>query len=296
MLRPDVLLRLVKGYLSAKLGKRALLPKDVWKLQGVLTGGTDTDIFREKIKYYWGKEPLEGYACTEAGILAFQTWTYKGMVFMPYGNFLEFIPFEEHIKNKQDKNYKPRTVLFSDLQPGIYELVFTNLLGGVFTRYRVGDLIECVALKDEAADINLPQIRFYSRGDDIIDLAGLVRFTEKTIWQVIEATSIKYVDWIARKEEVENKPILHIYMELKPGENLSEMEIDRMIRESFRNISVEFGDLENLLGKDHLLVTRLKDGAFGRYMDEQIRAGADLAHIKPTHMQAPDKVINRLMQ
>lgn len=296
MLRPDVIARLLKGYITAKLGKRALLPKDVWKLQGVLTGGTDTEIFREKIKYYWGKEPLEGYACTEAGILAFQTWTYKGMVFMPYGNFLEFIPFEEHIKSKQDKSYKPRTVLFSELQPGIYELVFTNLLGGVFTRYRVGDLIECVALKDEVANINLPQIRFYSRGDDIIDLAGLVRFTEKTIWQVIEATSIKYVDWIARKEELDNQPILHIYMELKPEGNLSEIEMDRLVRESFRNISTEFGDLENLLGKDHLIVTRLNDGAFAKYMDEQIKAGADLAHIKPTHMQAPDKVINRLMQ
>jgi hypothetical protein len=69
-----------------------------------------------------------------------------------------------------------------------------------------------------------------------------------------------------------------------------------MIRKSFRNISIEYSDLENLLGKDHLQITRIKDGAFSRYMDEQIRAGADLAHIKPTHMQAPDKVINRLLQ
>jgi len=295
MLRPNVLVRLIKGFISAKIGKRKLLPKDIWNLQGVLTGGTDTDIFREKIKYYWGKEPLEGYACTEAGILAFQSWTAKGMTFMPYGNFLEFIPYEDHIKFKQDKNFKPRTVLFSDLQPGIYELVFTNLLGGVFTRYRVGDLIECISLQDEVAGIMLPQIRFYSRGDDIIDLAGLVRFTERTIWQVIEGTKINYVDWVARKEELEGKPILHIYLELKPGDNATEAELDKLIRESFRTISLEFSDFENLLGEDHLLVTRIKDGAFARYMDEQMRAGADLAHVKPTHMQAPEKVIKRLM-
>jgi hypothetical protein len=295
MLRPDVLGRLLKGYFSAKIGKRALLPKDIWNLKGVLTGGTDTDIFREKIKYYWGRDPLEGYACTEAGILAFQSWTTKGMTFMPYGNFLEFIPYEDHIKYKQDHTFKPRTVLFSDLQPGIYELVFTNLLGGVFTRYRVGDLIECISLKDEEAGIMLPQIRFYSRGDDIIDLAGLVRFTEKTIWQVIEGSSIKYLDWVARKEELDEKPILHIYLELKPEDSSNEGELDEAIRKSFRAISLEFADLENLLGEDHLVVTRLKDGSFTRYMDEQIRAGADLAHIKPTHMQAPDKVIKRLL-
>lgn len=296
MLRPDVFFRLLKGFLCAKFNKRKLLPKDIWKLRGVLTGGTDTDIYRQKIKHYWGKEPLEGYACTEAGILAFQTWTFKGMTFMPYGNFLEFIPFEEHIKNKQDNQYKPRTVLMNELELGIYEIVFTSLLGGVFTRYRIGDMIEVIDLKDEEAGINLPQIRFYSRCDDIIDLAGLVRFTERTIWQVIEATAIPYTDWTARKEDLAGKPCLHIYIELLPGDTRSEDSIDKAIRESFRKVSSEFSDLESLIGKDHLIVTRLKDGAFADYMEEQRRNGADLAHIKPTHMQAAEKVIKRLLQ
>lgn len=295
MLKPNVLFRLLRGFLCAKFSKRKLLPKDIWKMQGVLTGGTDTDVYRERIKYYWGQEPLEGYASTETGILAFQTWTFKGMVFMPYGNFLEFIPFEEHIKNKQDSQYNPKTVLFNELKTGIYELVVTNLMGGVFTRYRIGDLIEVIALKDEEAGINLPQIRFYSRGDDIIDLAGFVRFTERTIWQVIEASSLKYVDFTARKEDDDGKPILHIYLELLAGDPTTEDEIDQLIRESFRKISVEFADLENVLGKNHLKVTRIKDGAFAQYMEEQRQNGSDLAHIKPNHMQAQDKVIKRLL-
>ena len=295
MLRPNVLFRLVKGYINAKIGKRNLLPKDIWNMKGVLTGGTDTDIFRKKIEYYWGKQPLEGYACTEGGIFAFQSWSYKGMTLVPDSNFYEFIPYDEHIKSRLDKNYKPKTLLFRDLEPGIYEMVFTNLLGGVFTRYRIGDLIEVISMQDEEIGINLPQIRFYSRGDDIIDLAGLVRLTERAIWLVIEQSGIEYVDWIARKEEKDGQPILHLYIEFPVGYSTSINQVDEMVRESFRKMNSEFSDFENMLGKENFVVTKLKDGAFATYMDEQRQAGADLAHLKPTHMQAPEKVIKRLL-
>jgi hypothetical protein len=295
MLKPSVLGRLIKGMINAKVGKRKMLPKDIWKMKGVLTGGTDTDIFRKKIEHYWGKQPLEGYACTEGGIFAFQSWSYKGMTLLPDSNFFEFIPYDEHIKSRIDKTYTPKTILFRDLIPGIYEMVFTNLLGGVFTRYRIGDLIEVVSMRDDEIGIELPQIRFYSRCDDIIDLAGLIRLTEKSIWLVIEATGIKYIDWIARKEEKEGKPILHLYLELPEGATSPMEDIEESLRIKFRAMNNEFGDFEKMLGKENFVVTRLKDGAFATYIDEQRKAGADLAHLKPTHMQAPEKVIKRLL-
>lgn len=295
MLKPSVLFRLLKGFFNAKIGKRNLLPKDIWNMKGVLTGGTDTDIFRKKIEYYWGKQPLEGYACTEGGIFAFQSWSYKGMTLVPDGNFYEFIPYEEHIKSRIDKSHTPKTILFRDLEPGIYEMVFTNLLGGVFTRYRIGDLIEVVSMRDAEIGIELPQIRFYSRCDDIIDLGGLIRLTEKAIWMVIEASGFKYVDWIARKEEINGKPVFHIYLELPLGDTTPIDSIEENLRTNFRKLNNEFGDFEKMLGKENFVVTRLKDGAFAKYMEEQRAAGADLAHLKPTHMQAPEKVIKRLL-
>jgi hypothetical protein len=295
MLKPSVFLRLVKGYLSAKLGKRNLLPKDIWNMKGVLTGGTDTEIFRKKIEYYWGKQPLEGYACTEGGIFGFQSWSYKGMTLVPDSNFYEFIPFDEHIKSRIDKNYTPRTLLFRDLKPGIYEMVFTNLLGGVFTRYRIGDLIEVVSMRDDEVGVDLPQIRFYSRCDDIIDLGGLVRLTEKAIWLVIEESKFRYVDWIARKEEKDGKPVLHLYLELADSETTPLDKIEAALRENFRTMNNEFADFEKMMGKENFIVTRLKNGVFAKYMEEQRAAGADLAHLKPTHMQAPEKVIKRLL-
>jgi hypothetical protein len=296
MFNPGVLYRLLSGMMAAKIKKRKMLPRDIWKLKGVMTGGTDTGIYRDRIKYFWGKEPLEGYASTEAGILAIQSWDFKGLTFLPDNNFLEFIPFEEHLKNKLDPTYVPQTLLMNELSKGIYELVFTNLLGGVFTRYRVGDLVEVISLRDDEININLPQFQFYSRCDGIIDLAGLARLTERSIWQVIESSKLSYVDWIARKEKVKGDSILHIYLELNEKEDRNEEDLTMVIKEGLIKVIGEFSDLELITGRNNLLVTRLANGSFKRYMDEQRRAGADLAHVKPPHMQPTDKVMTKFLK
>ena len=69
-----------------------------------------------------------------------------------------------------------------------------------------------------------------------------------------------------------------------------------LLHKGLRDTSQEFVDLEEISGKKHLFVTKLPTGAFAKYIDEQRKAGADLAQLKPNHMQAPDKIINRLMQ
>lgn len=186
-------------------------------MKGILAGGTDTDIYKQKIETYWGHLPFEGYACTEGGTMAIQGWNYKSLIFLPHANFLEFIPIEEHNRNKQDLGYRPKTVLFSELQPGIYELVFTNFHGGVFSRYRVGDLFEVTALQDDEIGCRLPQLRYYSRINDLIDLGGLVRFTEKDVWTILESSGCPYQDWVVCKEFIDKEPILHLYIELKPS-------------------------------------------------------------------------------
>ena len=296
MLRPHILFRLIRAMSIARFNQRKMLPKDLWKLKGIMSGGTDTDIYRQRIKHYWGREPLEGYACTEGGTMAMQSWNYKGMTFFPYANFLEFIPYDEYLKNKQDPAYQPEPRLYNELQPGSYELVFTNLLGGVFTRYRVGDLFEVVTLADDELGVKLPQVRFYSRADTIIDLAAFARFTERSIWQVIETAQIDYTDWTARKEEVKGEPVLHIYIELKEQSTQGPAELKQLIREGLQQSSKDYTDLEYILGGDHLMVTPLPAGAFARYIAEQQRAGADLAHVKPPHMLPSNETIRRLMK
>jgi hypothetical protein len=294
-LNPIVLFRLIRAVIKSKLRNQPLLPKDIWKLKGIMTGGTDTDVYRDRIEHYWGIKPLEGYACTEGGTMCMQSWNFKGMTFFPDSCFLEFIPLEDLLEQEKNPEHPLTTVLFDELDKGIYELVMTNFHGGIFVRYRVGDMFEVISLDDKEIDCKLPQVRFYSRTKDIIDIGGFTRLSEKEIWAAIEDTKISYHDWIARKEISDGEPIIHIYLELQPGVSMPEKDAKDLIDKYLSNLVSEYKDLKNMLEYDALKVSFLPTGSFAAYMDAQVKAGADLAHIKPPHMQPPDAIMESLI-
>lgn len=294
LLDPATLWRLIKAVIIAKLHRRNILPKDIWKLKGIMTGGADTVVYGSKIEYYWGKKPLQGFGCTEGGNVAMQGWNGKGMVFSPDNVFLEFIPLEDHLKNKADPSFKPKTVLYNELDLGIYEFVLTNFHGGALTRYRIGDLFEVIALRDEELESPLPQLRFYSRADDVIDLGNLIRLTESDIWKAIEATDVEYQDWTARKEFNSEDVSLHIYLEPKPFENITVEEFRGQLGLELSKLSSEFNGLEEILGRNPVQITFLEPGSFDAYIKQKQQEGADLAHIKPPHMQPSDQVMKHL--
>jgi hypothetical protein len=293
---PATLWRLIKAVCIAKFNRRNILPKDIWKLKGIMTGGADTIVYGEKIEYYWGKKPLQGFGCTEGGNLAMQGWNGKGMVFSPDIAFLEFIPLEEHLKNKADPGYQPGTLLYNELDPGIYEFVLTNFHGGALTRYRIGDFFEVISLGDEELGSPLPQMRFYSRVSDVIDLGNLVRLTEKDVWKAIEATGLRYQDWVARKEFNSREAVLHVYLEPKPSESVAIEEFRQRLTVELSKVSSEFSDLDEILGRHPLKISLLKPGSFDAYIRQKQQEGADLAHIKPPHMQPTEEVMKRLLE
>jgi hypothetical protein len=228
--------------------------------------------------------------------MAMQGWNGKGMVFSPDIAFLEFIPLDQHLRNKADPGYQPQTVLYNELVPGIYEFVLTNFHGGALMRYRIGDLFEVIALGDEELNSPLPQLRFYSRADDVIDLANLVRLTEKDIWKAIEATGVKYQDWAARKEFNSTDVTLHIYLEPKPSENIAVGEFQQKLALELSKLSSEFSSLDEILGYNPIRISLLKAGSFDAYIKQKQQEGADLAHIKPPHMQPSDQIMKRLFE
>jgi len=295
LLNPATLWRLLKALVISKIQKRNILPKDIWHLKGIMSGGTDTEIYKDRIEHYWGKKPLEGFACTESGNMAMQAWNFKGMVFFPDNAFLEFIPFEEARRNKDDPSYQPKTLLYDELDLGIYELVLSNFNGGVLVRYRIGDLFEVIANGDEEISSELPQMRFYSRSDDIIDLGSFLRLTERDIWKTIEATGLEYVDWVAQKHTTESYPTLHLYIELAGSASIPEVKIQEVIRQSFSTRFSDYNDMKEMLGIEPVLVTLIPGGAFTAYMKSQLEAGADLAHLKPPHMKPSDNILEILL-
>jgi len=294
MLHPYIMWRLIRARWHSKREGRTILPKDIWPLKGLACYGTDTAIYRDKLKYYWGKEPLEAYASTETGVIATSAWNKKYMNFVPSFCFLEFAPEEEWLKSRENKEYQPSTVLLDEVKPGErYEVIITSFYGMPFLRYRLGDLIKIVALEDGEAGIKLPQMVFESRSNDLIDIAGFTRLDEKTIWQAIVNTGIKHEDWSARKEFEQSQPILRLYIELKEEAELTQLE--SLIHEQLLSLNREYNDLKNMLGIQPLRVTILPPGSSQQYYEQMKARGADMAHLKPPHMNASDTVIQDLL-
>jgi len=293
-LQPQIMWRLIRGLVQSKREGRALLPKDLWPLKGLLCYGTDTAIYREKLIHYWGKEPTENYGATEPGLIATHAWNKKNMTFVPFCCFLEFAPEEEWLKSRENKDYQPSTVLLDDLKQGErYEIIITSFHGMPFLRYRLGDLIRVAALEDEETGIKLPQIVFDSRADALIDIAGFTRLDEKTIWQAIVNTGIKHEDWSARKEYEQDKAIIRLYIELKEENEAQEVEI--LVHQKLVDIDNDYRDLGSMLGIRPLRVSLLPAGSFQQYYEKKKASGAELAHLKPPHMNASDNIIQELL-
>jgi len=291
---PRTLARLARGMLKAKLNRRQLMPKDLWNLKGLVTYGIDGDVFREKIKDMWGCYPLDFHGCTEATIIAMQTWDHQGMTFVPHLNFFEFIPERDAMRSREDATFKPRTLLMDELEPGNYELVISNFHGGPFVRYRLGHLVRILSRRNDALGIDIPQMSFIARIDDQIDIAGFTRLSEKVIWRALENSGLEYVDWLARKE-VQNKPLLHLYVELKGDDRrMAAEKVAEEIHEELKTLDTPYAELEAFTGIRPLRVTLLPEGAFKTYSMRQKATGADISHLKPPHINPPDEVVEFL--
>jgi len=295
--QPGALARLARGLIKSKLAGRQLLPKDLWTVKGILGSGTDATIFKNVIKDTWGVYPLDVYVSTEGSMIATQTWDYDGMTFIPNMNFFEFIPEAEYEKCKENRSYVPRTVLLNEVQPNSkYELVISNLHGAPLIRYRTGDIIKITSLRNNKLNIELPQMEFEGRIEDEIDAGGFFGLTEKVIWQAVSNTAIPYVDWVAREEQKEDKSSLHVYLELKGDIKLAEDTIAHAIYAELKKMDEGFiyANVEAAFNSTPVKVTLLPKGAFENHINLRRSQGADLAHLKPRHMNPSDKELTIL--
>jgi len=296
--QPKALFRLTKGLLKSKLARRPMLPKDIWSVKGIMCGGLDSVVYKDKIKHLWGRSPLDVYASTEGSIIATQIWDYDSMAFIPNLNFLEFIPEKEHFKWQLDHSYQPKTVLLDEVKAGEnYEIVITSFHGGALVRYRIGDMIRITSLSNGKLGIKTPQMVFERRADDLLDFV-VIRLTEKTLWQAIEDTGIAYADWTALKKP--GQSVLGLYIELKDGYQASESDVAQAVYQQIMHsdndaytASAAHDDLADMINF-RVEVNLLPLNAFANYTAQRQAEGADLAHLKPPHINPSEKVLSLL--
>ncbi|MGD9116071.1 MAG: GH3 auxin-responsive promoter family protein [Dehalococcoidia bacterium] len=292
--KPKALFRLGKGLLKSKLARRTMLPKDIWNLKGLITFGIDGAVYKEKIKEMWGRYPLDFHGCTEAVLIATQTWDHQGMTFFPNLNFLEFIPEEECLKAAEDPLFQPHPLLIDEIKPGNYELVITSFHGGPFIRYRLGHLVKIHSLRNEELDIDIPQMSFIARVDDMIDIAGFTRLSEKTIWRAIENSGLNYNGWTARKE-VKEKPLLHLYMEMGSNGHLTGTQVAAAVHEELKKLNKPYAEMEDFIKLQPLQVTLLPANSFRNYEQAKKKAGAKGSQVYVPHINPSESTIDSLL-
>ena len=299
LMHPSILFRILKGKIISKKARRPLMPKDLWNLEVIVSMGTDSLVYKDKIQELWGRKPLNVFGNTETTIVATQTWDYKDMVFFPNLNFLEFIPEEEWGGNQANIYNIPKTVFLDEVKPGkLYELVITNFHGGALVRYRTGEIIRITSLSNEQLGIKLPHMINEGRIDDFIDLS-FVRLNERTIWQALENTGIKYKEWTACKE-IGDTPRLHLYIELASGYYESETNIEKKLFEEIKKLDDgayvynEISSIESLLNFKPIVVTILPEGVFSGYKKIRQSQGANIGQLKPPHVNPSENDLSLL--
>ena len=144
---------------------------------------------------------------------------------------------------------------------------------------------------------------FHSRADDLIDIFGFGHITEKIIWEAIENTGIPYVDWTARKETIDDKPALHIYLEIKDNYIASQEGVAAAVYEEFQKLDsiynfnlykFAYGDAVRQLDLKPVKVTFLPQDAFPNYISQRQAEGAALGHMKPPHVNPSERVLSLL--
>ena len=283
--------RMARAKLYSTIGRRPVLPKDLWRPKAIVGWGLDTRFLSKQLAASWNRPPFEIYAATELGVMGLQAERDAGMVFNPYSAFYEFIPESELESARRDPEYKPRTALLDEVEPDkIYEVVVTGFYGSPFIRYRPGHLIRFARHATGYGH----DFSFVGRSDHRIDIAGFTRLDESTIWKAIVDSGVPIREWTMRRELEGIVPELHLYAESsrEVGVNEAVGRLDKALRDT----DPGYSDLESMLGIRPLKLTFLTRGTFDRYFERMRQSGADLMDGRPPRMNAPDPAIELLLE
>lgn len=262
-------------------------PADVWRPSGLICTGSERQ--KRKIEDAWGICPSEIFGAAESGLIGMETPDRDGMVLLPDVCFYEFIPSGELEKNTADPAHTPKTYLANELVAGeTYELVITSFKGGAFVRCRLGELLKCLTDGDGAT--RFPRFSYVDKTSDVIDIAGLTAFTERTVLEAIRLSKLDIEEWFAVKEYDRKKnPYMHLYVEIGPQTVVGGAVTTEIMHE---HLNIYFGYLDSdypyvkrLTGTEPLRITILPTGTIRAHTKE---TGHALRHMNPSRHEVVD--------
>lgn len=286
--------RLLRARLRARLARRPVYPRDLWPVRGAVVGGTDAETFRDRVRDYWGREPLDILGSTEALFFAMQAWDHTTLTLIPSLNFFEFLPADgERVHQPATADHRAALRSLDELDVGrTYELVVTSLLGGPFIRYRTGDILKVHAPSSHSAGATLPQFTYHGRLSDMLEIAGFARLTERTVEAALRTALVGHVDWVMRKELEGGAPIARLLIELDGSRDVPAHEVEARVHDALSALDRDWADMERIAALRPLRVTLLAAGSFTRVGQDRGQADDINPHGR---MNPTDAVVESLL-
>jgi hypothetical protein len=261
---------LFQKWMQSKISRRSRNVRDFLKLKGLMIGGVDTNLYREYLKTKLGVEPYCIYGVTELGLPMFGLPEKKNVLFPNLRScYMEFI----------DETGEMRKL--TELKKGnTYSLIATPF-GGVFVRYKVGDLFRVVDIRDDG----MPLFSFWGRENITLTIIRPPpHITEAFATEIMVRAGLSLSDkWAFTKTLEDGREKLLILMENTWG--LTETEAEKKIFEVAISIN---SDLKRLAEEfdihdpqDMIKVEYLRKGAFLRYTMKMAKEGYPVGQIKP---------------
>lgn len=252
---------------SKKSRKRYKSIHEILPLKGIMIGGVGTRFYADFIKEAYEIEPLVAYGSAEGLYMLGLPHRRMGLHPVLDGRYFEFLNSAGEIK-KINELKKDR----------VYEVIGTTF-HSILARYRVGDILRVVDIRDDG----MPIFEFESRKTALIDIYGWFRITEAIAEKALYNAGLRMSDNWAVTKELEPKEHLLILMEKdwEYSEEEASSKLFNVLKELDSNFRNYVHDYKIKDASEAIKVKYLKKGAFRRYGLKMEKEGKPLSCYKP---------------
>jgi hypothetical protein len=267
--------------LTALLGQDRFTVPNIWpELGAILTAnGGSFRFYIEQLRPHIGDLPVFSpvYGASEALIGFGISVDHPYYLMHPGIAYIELLPIEQ----AQDPEARP--IPAWQATPGrCYEVVVTTLAG--FTRYRLHDVVRVVDFVGQA-----PLIEFIERVGQVIDVLG-EKIAEHHIVEAMEeacrAAQAPLVDYFVAPDSDHTPARYLLAVEVWSHGGDPRQAVQRLVQAleaALRRISPDYDEERQLGTLGSMTATLLKPGAFERYRERRLEAGASASQVKTPH-------------
>lgn len=241
---------------------------DPMNLKAFFTQDLSAAPLKEKVKEITGVYPRTVYGSTESMMSNLPSLEHPGCFMFDWRViYPEFIPEEHSVSVGIETQEAPDILDLEEVEVGNrYQFISTSFFNDM-TRYVMPDIFECVSMSDSVIGCEVPIFKYYARADRILVLHNFTRISEEELLEVMVEAGIPYVDFTARRKNIDSRDYLCLYVEL--SEPMEVETIKSKVHEVLLKKDKDWRDLVAFLKYNPIKVELLPKGSVNRFLQNK---------------------------